>query len=47
MKVHEDFTTGKLTLVFDTGEKVELSEKESDEFTNWFARKTKEAENEQ
>lgn len=39
MKVHEDFTSKKLTLVFDTGNKVELTKAEGIEFERWFIQK--------
>lgn len=42
MKVHEDFTSKRLTLVFDTSKRVELNKKESREFEKWYIDKRKE-----
>jgi len=42
MKVHEDFTSKKLTLVFDSGKQVKLTREESKEFERWFLDKKKE-----
>ena len=39
MEVHEDFTSHKFTLVFDTGKRVELTLPESKELTKWFLKK--------
>jgi len=42
MKTHRDFTSGKLTLVFDSGKDVNLTKVESNEFEQWFLEKNKE-----
>jgi len=42
MKVHEDFTSHELTLVFETGTKIELDQLESKEFEKWYLDKEKE-----
>ncbi len=42
MQVHEDFTSHKLTLVFDTGKQVELTLLESKELEKWYLDKEKE-----
>jgi len=42
MQVHEDFTSHKLTLVFDTGKNVALTSPESKELEKWYLDKEKE-----
>ena len=42
MLVHEDFTSHKLALVFDTGKQVKLDLQESIEFEKWYHDKEKE-----
>lgn len=36
MQVHEDFTSHKLTLVFETGKNVALTLPESKELEKWY-----------
>lgn len=42
MQVHEDFTSHKLTLVFETGKNVALTLPESEELEKWYQAKEKE-----
>lgn len=42
MQVYTDFTSGKHTLVFANGRRVELTKEESKEFEKWFEEKKKE-----
>ncbi len=39
MEVHTDFTSGKHTLVFDNGKRVDLTKQESIEFEQWHKAK--------
>lgn len=41
MVVHEEFTSRKLTLVFDSGKQVKLTREESKEFEKWHIDKQK------
>ena len=41
MQVEEDFTSGKLTLAFEEGKRVDLTKAESKEFEKWFNEKRK------
>lgn len=45
MQVHEDFTSHKLTLVFDTGKNVALTLPESKELEKWYLEKADEKPN--
>jgi len=42
MKVHEDFSSKKLTLIFDEGRRLVLNKAESKEFEKWYLEKEKE-----
>ena len=44
MEVHEDFTSKKLSLVFDSGKIIPFTREESIEFERWFLEKCKEKE---
>ncbi len=43
MLVHEDFTSHKFTLVFDTGKRVDLTRDESIEYEKWVLDREKQA----
>ena len=42
MQVETEFTSGRHTLSFDSGKRVDLTKEESDEFEDWFNRKIEE-----
>jgi len=42
MQVETDFTTKRHSLIFDSGKRVDLTKKESDELDSWLYRKIEE-----